>query len=110
MANIPSDYDYASIFRQYVDEDNQEFYNLYNNINMTDDMDSALYTEYFYNSDDTWYQLSFKFYGDIRFWWLILVANQIQNPFEILPAGTRLKIPIPQIISNILGQIRLSNI
>ena len=34
---------------------------------------------------DTLWNISFDYYGDSKFWWLIADANDIENPFEITP-------------------------
>ena len=36
--------------------------------------------------------LAHKYYGDEDYWWVIALANRIQDPFS-LSAGTRLRIP-----------------
>ena len=38
--------------------------------------------------------LSYEAYGTVSYWWLICLANGIQNPFEELTAGKQIKIPI----------------
>ena len=37
--------------------------------------------------------ISYKCYGTVNFWWVILVVNGIQNPFEELTPGTLLTVP-----------------
>jgi hypothetical protein len=37
--------------------------------------------------------ISYKVYGDVGFWWIILLANGIENPFTELESGMILKIP-----------------
>jgi len=34
------------------------------------------------------------FYGTTTLWWLILLSNNISDPFEELKVGTRIRIPI----------------
>lgn len=36
--------------------------------------------------------LAHRYYGDSDYWWVIAVANRIQDPFSLRP-GTRLRIP-----------------
>lgn len=40
-----------------------------------------------------WDLISHKFYKTVGYWWLICLANQISNPFEIKPTGTVIRIP-----------------
>ena len=37
--------------------------------------------------------ISYKCYGSVYFWWILLVANGIQNPFSELTPGTLLVVP-----------------
>ena len=37
--------------------------------------------------------ISYKVYGTIDFWWIILLVNNIDNPFKDLVVGTILQIP-----------------
>ena len=39
--------------------------------------------------------ISTRFYGTPRFWWVIAMANNIIDPFDI-PLGTTLRIPVKQ--------------
>jgi nucleoid-associated protein YgaU len=43
---------------------------------------------------DTFSSIAFEAYGDSKYWWIIYLANEIDNPFELeLLGGTTLKIP-----------------
>ena len=37
--------------------------------------------------------ISYKIYGTIAYWWLIMMINGIQNPLKDMEIGTLLKIP-----------------
>lgn len=37
--------------------------------------------------------ISYRVYGDVGFWWAILLVNGIENPFTELESGMILKIP-----------------
>ena len=37
--------------------------------------------------------ISYKFYGNVEYWWVIMLVNNILNPFTDLPIGTTLRIP-----------------
>lgn len=37
--------------------------------------------------------LAHRYYGDSRSWWIIAVANNLNNGSLVVPAGTRLRIP-----------------
>jgi len=36
--------------------------------------------------------IAWRYYGDVRLWWVIAEVNEIGDPLEI-PVGTRLRIP-----------------
>ena len=97
-------YDYANIFTQQVNDDGNTYFNLYNRINIEGELDSSLYTIDNVYSFASWYQLSYKHYGTITLWWIILLANKITNPFDIT-SGMRVKILKKEVVTEILSQI-----
>lgn len=98
-------YDLANIFNTYEDVDGIQFYNLYNSIKIDGDIDPSLYDEIYFSQVDTWVELSQKHYGTTYLWWVILVANNINNPLEEITPGTRIKILKPNVVSQILSQL-----
>lgn len=104
MDNNLNTYDMANIFNQYTDEDGFEYFNLANSINIAD-IDSSLYDEIFLNEVDTWYDLSYRYYGTTRLWWIILVANNIQDAFAEAVSGKKIKILKKEAVSEVLNQI-----
>jgi hypothetical protein len=38
--------------------------------------------------------LSYRLYGTVDYWWVLLVANNIVDPFEQLVAGKQIRVPI----------------
>jgi nucleoid-associated protein YgaU len=47
--------------------------------------------------------LAHRYYGDSDYWWVIAVANRIQDPFSLRP-GTRLRVPSDY--RNILNKVQ----
>ena len=47
--------------------------------------------------------LAHRYYGDSDYWWVIAVANRIQDPFRLTP-GTRLRVPADA--RSILGKVQ----
>ena len=41
---------------------------------------------------DPWL-ISYRCYGTVAFWWILLVVNEIQDPFSELTPGLLLKVP-----------------
>jgi hypothetical protein len=95
----------ANIFDVHQDEDGMDYYNLYQSINIDQDIDPTLYIEHIWTGTDNFYHLSDKYYNTTRLWWLILVANNIVNPFDEILAGTKLKILKQPVVSQVLAQI-----
>lgn len=47
--------------------------------------------------------LAHRYYGDADYWWVIALANRIQDPFALHP-GTRLRVPSDY--RSILGKVQ----
>lgn len=101
-------YDYSRIFNLYEDDDGQLYFNLLSDISIDGTIDPNFYTEIFYNSEQNWYDLSFEYYGTTRLWWIILVANNIINPFTDIKTGDRIKILKKNIVTDILAELNNS--
>lgn len=101
-------YDYSRIFNLYEDDDGQLYFNLLSDISIDGAIDPNFYTEIFYNSEQNWYDLSFEYYGTTRLWWIILVANNIINPFTDIQTGDRIKILKKNIVTDILAELNNS--
>jgi len=107
MATNLDMYDYANIFNTYVDDDNFEYFNLLNGLYIENDIDASLYTTDYVHNLTSWYELSKKYYGTTKLWWIILVANNIRNPIDV-KAGTSVKILKSSVVSEIISQINNS--
>ena len=106
MNTTLSNYNMANIFNTYTDDaTGQQYYNLYNTINIDGGIDSALYSIHIFSEGEDFYSLSQKYYNDIQLWWLILISNNIFNPFDDALYGRYLLIPIPSVASLIVTQI-----
>lgn len=46
--------------------------------------EEALYQKYTLAAGDTLEAIAFKLYGDILLWWLIPLANEVEDPFDFL--------------------------
>jgi len=97
---------YESLFNVYGTTDGDYFYNILRKVNVPKELDSRYYSDYTVAVGDTWTLLAYTFYNDVKLWWLICIANNIQNPLEFLKAGTLLKILTPEITQNILTTIK----
>ena len=101
-----NDYAYENIFSVYQ-EDNQYYYNLLNTITFPqkEELDPSLFTLYTLTSQDIWPLISYKQYGTIQLWWIICIANNIQNPLVMPKAGTKIIIPVTSVVNEVLATI-----
>jgi len=103
--------DLANAFNVYTDQDLGEPYKAYN-INKTvvlkglDDLPLNSFEYYQVQNHDTWNLISYKIYGTIQLWWLILKANKITNAMIEPKAGWVLKILPKSTVSDILVQMK----
>jgi hypothetical protein len=119
-----------NIFNVHQDKDNMYYYNLLQTIVFPENLPLNLFDSYTVNSGDTWPLISHKTLNNTSLWWIILLANNIKNPIfpslENKPAateqapnvfkktklsygplpGTVLKIPIMDVVREILFQMR----
>lgn len=96
---------YENIFNVYQ-EDGFYYYNLYNTVSIdTENIDPNLYTEHIFSIGDYWTLLSYKYYGTVNLWWILCVANNIQNPLDLPEVGTKLKILNSEVVSDIIQSI-----
>ena len=58
-----------------VHKDNIPFYNILKKIQLPEDKTSELYTTYIVPYSMPWTTLSYLIYGDLTYYWLILLAN-----------------------------------
>lgn len=73
--------------------DNQEtFFETYN-IPAIPKLASDKYHVIKSGEEGRWDLISNKFYKTVNYWWLICLANLISNPFELVSAGTVIRIP-----------------
>lgn len=96
---------FENIFNVYKDEDGMYFYNLLQTI-VLPELTSNLYDSYVIKPGDSWPYISFKTYNNTNLWWVILLANGIINPTSMPNPGTSIKIPIMEVVKEILLQMR----
>lgn len=99
---------FENLFNVYQDKDGMYFYNLLQTIVFPQNLPQNLYTEYVTKHGDTWPVISYNVYNNTALWWLICLANNIQNSVEPIKAGMELLIPIPAVVREVLTQMRSS--
>ena len=94
-----------NIFNVYQEADGLYYYNLLQTIAFPQNLPLTLFTNYTISYGDTWPFISYKNYNTPNLWWIILLANNIQNPLEPLLPGTTIKVPINVVVKDVLAQI-----
>jgi nucleoid-associated protein YgaU len=96
---------YENIFNVYEAENGLYFYNLLQTVQFPEGLPPNLFTTYSIVYGDTWPFISFKTLKTPNLWWLILLANNINNPLEPLILGNTVRIPIASMVREVLSQI-----
>ena len=96
---------YENIFNIFTDENGFYYYNLLKKVDFPVDLNSEVYDYYQTQPIDTYPYLAYRFYKNVKLWWVICAANQIDNPIKQPEVGTLLKIIRPYYIKNILGRV-----
>lgn len=97
---------YENIFSVYEDEEIGYFYNLLKTVNFPEELSPDVYNIYIIRPQDTWPLISWRVYNTVFLWWAICAANNIQNPTEMPPAGTEIKILDAMYLRTILSTIQ----
>jgi hypothetical protein len=103
-------YNYENLFKVYRDDaDSPYYYNILNTIVLPEAIDPAVYYDHTIPGPNiSWTNLSYQIYGTIRLWWIICLANNIQDPTSFPAAGSVLKIIRPEYVREILATIKQS--
>lgn len=95
---------FENIFRLYQDSQ-YYFFNILKTIHLPNDIDPSIIN--FQTISGTWALpvMSYRIYGTMDLWWLIAIANGIDDPTQLIKAGTKLKIIKKQYVSAVLESI-----
>ena len=97
---------YENIFSVYREADEMYFYNLLQSVVFPKYLPPGMFESYAIGIGDTWPLISYKSYNTPNLWWIILLANEIDNPTKMPSPGTYLAIPNDTIVKEILSQIK----
>ena len=95
-----------NLFYIFQKDNGQYFYNMLKTINFPEDIDTSLYTQYETKPKDTWPLIAYKYYQDVRLWWLVCSMNHIINPVEQPVPGTIIKMLNANTVRSILSTIK----
>lgn len=97
---------FENLFKVHKQTDGLYYYNLLRTMHFPDELDRKYFYTYNITSPEPLTNLSFKFYGDIELWWLICLANKIDNPVELIPGGTTIRVVRAKYIENIINKLK----
>ena len=112
FSNLPklnSLYRYENFFNVYQDNNGYYFYNLLRNITVLPADNTSIEDSYTTKFNDTWYLISYNYYGTMDLWWLVCEYNQIKDSTTMPTLGTKLKLLKSQYVSPVLQQLNLQN-
>jgi hypothetical protein len=98
-------YRYENFFNIYEDSDKTKFYNLLRSINVFPAENSFVEDEYYVQPNDTWINISYKYYNTIHLWWLVCEYNRITNPLDMPKLGTKLKLLKSEYVWTIISEL-----
>jgi hypothetical protein len=101
--------DYANIFNVYTDNNGYYYYNLLQGVNIPANLPDGYYDLYPVTYGDTWPFISYKAYKTPNMWWLVIAANNIQDPTKQPEPGSTIKILKLQYASLVLAEINSQN-
>ena len=89
----------------YQNTNGQYFYNLIKPINVIKADNVSIEHTHVFSSQDSWTNISYKYYQTIDLWWFICTYNQIQNPLKPIEPGTEIKILKSEYVGSILEEL-----
>jgi hypothetical protein len=97
---------YENLFNVYPTAGGEYFYNITRKVNISSDISSEYCTQHVVEHGDTWTFLAYKFYNDVKLWWIICLANEIQNPCLMPTPGFAINILNVGVVQEILTAMR----
>ena len=97
---------FENIFNVYQDDNGLYYYNLLQTVEFPQNLPKGLFVPYITVYGDTWPYISFKAFETPNLWWLILLANDIHNPLLQVAPGTEIKIPVIEVVRQVLAEIQ----
>jgi len=86
---------------------NEKVLNIFSSYTVNSKVNSVLYYDLYDVGDDEWWDdISHKYYGTVNLWWMIVMFNDVVNPFEFLEVGIQIKILKPSYIYQVIKEIK----
>lgn len=96
---------YENIFRMYMTGD-YKTYNILQAIKLPDDLDAGIYEIEKAPPRMPLTVLSYRVYGSMDLWWLICLANNIDDPTSFIEPGVEIRIIKPEYVNDIIAGIQ----
>ncbi len=100
---------YERIFDVYTTEKGNNlyyYYNIFNKIVIPSNTSADVFDLYQITRLYPWTTISDRIYGTQFLWWLIAVANNVQNPLQMPAPGSVLRVVKPEYVQLILSNIK----
>ena len=81
------------------------FYNIIKKVSIPNDLNPEIFYEVTVTANMPWTTFSHQVYGNQNLWWLICLANNIQNPIDNPTPGKEYTVIKPTFVSRILSEI-----
>jgi len=106
--NRLSNVSYLKLFNILQDSDNNKFLNIFRFYSINSDIMANImnYITYEVKDDDCPEMIAYIIYENINLWWLILLSNDVLNPFESFNPGQNINILKSQYIPQIIREMR----
>jgi hypothetical protein len=99
---------FENIFNVHQEADGKYYYNLLQTVVLPKKLPSVFFETYSVKHKDTWPLISYKHYKTPNMWWIILIANHINDPTKFPQIGTTIKIPTTGLVQTILSKTNVS--
>lgn len=101
---------YENIFTSYeLTNDNNDtymFHNISSKVSLPADIDQNVFEYWVVPGRLPFTSLSYRIYGDMHLWWLIMLANNIRNPVKLLAPGSSIRVIKQEYVGTILDNLR----
>lgn len=97
-----------NLFYIFQKDNGQYYYNIIKAVKFPEELDPFIYTNYETKPKDTWPLIAYKFYKDVRLWWIVCATNRIINPVKLPAPGTIVKILTPDTVRSVLNKLKES--
>lgn len=97
---------YENIFKMYTTDDNHKYYNILQHVHLPKDLTTDCYEVTTIPPHTPLTVLSYRIYGTMDLWWLICIANGIDDPTQFIPTGVDIRIIKPGYVNSIIQGIQ----